>query len=255
MQASSVGISGFDMFQSFQQGGDPCQFRLKGTFTTSSPACRLNLGSREATGKMEQNIDLERQISGVDNTELTGTSEYHGIWCEKLCYSESHDVKIYQKDKLLTWKDMFFFPEGKLFRMPGDSHQRDHCWKLIKKIVQKGWELQPHNLAVRGSLARFFVFLRVLHRMAGGAPNLIFFFPKSKMFFLFKCPGNRLQTLGLPQVFFPVEKIPATLVNVRSRLKRPYLMAPLLRSVNALWGAVRIRPIQWAMFCGSPWNS
>lgn len=79
MQASSVGISGFDMFQSSQQGGDPCQFRLKGTFTTSSPACRLNLGSREATGKMEQNIDLERQISGVDNTELTGTSEYHGI--------------------------------------------------------------------------------------------------------------------------------------------------------------------------------
>lgn len=109
MQASSVGISGFDMFQSSQQSGDPCQFRLKGTFTTSSPACRLNLGSREATGKMEQNIDLERQISGVDNTELTGTSEYHGIWCEKLCYSESHDVKIYQKDKLLTWKDMFFF--------------------------------------------------------------------------------------------------------------------------------------------------
>lgn len=166
--------------------------------------------------------------------------------------------KFTRRISCLLGKTCFFFPEGKLFRMPGDSHQRDHCWKLIKKIVQKGWELQPHNLAVKGSLGRFFVFLIVLHRMAGGAPNLIFFFPKSKMFFLFKCPGKpRYKPWVLPHVFFfPVGKNPSdSRPTVRSRLKRPYLMAPLLRSVNALWGAVRIRPIQWAMFCGSPWNS
>ena len=70
-------------------------FGLREPSPPALQSIRLNLGSREGTGKMEQNIDLEIQISGVDITELIGIS-----WniCEKPCYSESHDVKIYQPE-------------------------------------------------------------------------------------------------------------------------------------------------------------